>query len=362
MCNRTAVIITGQLRSLDENKKYLNEIAIFFDVFICTSKGGSENLEKLENVKQVFFIDDNVKENEEERSNLSIEEGSKLLQWQKLRYVVKKIENYERENNFQYKQFIKLRTDLLFTDAFIEDIKNFKGNDNTIYMFTDLYFAAKRNEFFVLSSFYEHRELYYNNFLLDSVDLTDFHKHDLAAAKFLWLQYESLIFEKIIFFIKNREEFKDEYEVAFLEQLEHFKLIKKSPLKMCSRPNWDSLLFASEALFLHFILSKKFIVQPLTNTHVTLHDNRFFDVELFLSNYGSMNYRAISYSLKTIDTSKRMGVLKAMCLLGRRQSKVKLMMMLFYFSFINFKYIYFFIQLLFGKLLLKIKKVLRFFY
>jgi hypothetical protein len=357
MSNRTAVIITGQLRSIDENKKHLDAIALLFDVFICISRDSTKDLGKLENVKQVFFIDDNAKESEEERRSLSITEGSKLLQWQKLGYAVKKIANYEEQKNFQYDQFIKLRSDLLFTGDFIEDIKNFKANDNTIYMFTDLYFAAKRKEFFILSSFYEYRKLYYNNFLLDSINLTNFYKHDLSSAKFLWLQYESSIFEKIIYFIKNRDKYNEKFSRSFVGELEHLKLVNKIDLKMCTRPKWDSILFASESLFLHFILSNKLIVQPLTKTPVTIFNNRFFDVKLFLSNYNSMNYRSINCSLNTIDTKKRMLSFKEMCLLGRRESKVKLVMMLFYFLFANFKYINFIAKPFYEKVRLKIKRV-----
>lgn len=126
---------------------------------------------------------------------------------------------------------------------------------------------------------------------------------------------------------------------------------------MCTRPKWDFILFASESLFLHFILSKKLIVQPLTKTPISIFNNRFFDINLFLLNYNSMNYRAINFSLNSIDTSKRMLSFKEMCLLGRRQSKVKLVMMLFYFLFTNFKYINFIVKPLLGKILLNIKKV-----
>ena len=70
-----------------------------------------------------------------------------------------------------------------------------------------------------------------------------------------------------------------------------------------------------------------------------------------------MNYRAINYSLKTIDKSKRMLSFKEMCLLGRSASKVKLVMMLFYFLITNFKYINFIAKPLFGKVMLKIKRV-----
>jgi len=200
-----AVVFTGQLRCIQNNFEHIRKLSQHFNIFFCTSLNGTSELDLLTATKlgKLIFIDKNDECSKEEVKLLSLNEGVKILQWQKLFHAFNIL-----KKDYAFDNIIKLRTDIDFSSCVIEELISHKFTASTIYMYSDICFAGKWNDMYILSKFYSHFTDYYENH--QSVTSFDnFVDHDFSAAKFLWLHYPLSIANNVYDVISAPEEKKN---------------------------------------------------------------------------------------------------------------------------------------------------------
>jgi len=188
---------------------------------------------------------------------LKINDGRKLLQWQKLKIGYQLIEKYTKQNNIEYENFFKIRSDVLYGD---EMLHNLKIDNNYFYMNTDYCFGAKYKNFSIVSDFFiEAQKNFYNNFKYFNLNLSNLELCDIYAARFFWLKYPYEIICRPQP-PKNLEEFIN----RIFENKNLITKAKTNKFKIyCPRKNWEDIIFPSEPSFLHFLLNKNFIIKRL---------------------------------------------------------------------------------------------------
>ena len=156
---KNLVLITGQIRKPKEfrESKILDKFGNS-DVYVCTNIDQSDNL-KIANLNDnIFFIEDNKYQKNLQNALLKIGvddsrwdkiPGLRLLQWQKLNYLVSEI---GEEKLLTYENIYKLRTDLnIFHKNQTDKIKNIGTNE--VKMNSDYCFASKSKNFIEIANF-----------------------------------------------------------------------------------------------------------------------------------------------------------------------------------------------------------------
>lgn len=308
---RNAIIITGLARCLSFNKKDLLRICGLYDVFFVTNKNENTDNSLLKKMKSVYYIDDNDYTSMMEQHLLSIPEGNKILQWQKLKVGKEIIIAYERKKNIKYDTILKLRTDLKINQKIeFPDCK-----ENTIYMNSDYYFCAKRDVFFQACDFFDRVSSYYNNFKYLPVNTVEnILKSDIKCAKFQWLNYpKSSNINKLKVKDLSVEKITETFISHTEEEIESFNF----------RSYYRGIIFPSEPAFLHYLLTSGITVKELDRFNFHLLKNRsglianildkiydsFFVKNFDLSKYNLNNehadfFKNLSLSYENYDVEK----------------------------------------------------------
>jgi hypothetical protein len=281
-----AIVFTGQLRCIQNNFEHIQELSLHFSLFFCTSFQDSIELDLITAKKlgTLFFIDLDDECNKEEMKLISLTEGVKILQWQKLWYAFNVL-----KKDYKFDAVIKLRTDIDFSSGVIKELISQQFTPSTIYMYSDIFFAGKWDDMYTLSLFYNRYADYYE--LYQPVICFDgFVENDFDAAKFLWLHYPLSISDYVYDLICATEDDKYEQQKILLDKL---GLYKESELLIentsCKQKDYDNVKFSSEGAFLHYILKNSFKVKGLKN-QIKLLENRFYDKKKLFMEVNSYNF------------------------------------------------------------------------
>ncbi len=264
---KIAFIITGLLRKVDENIKFLNFISDNFDLFICTSKENEKDLELFNDVKDYFLVEDDIKEKATQKFLLNVKEGSKILQWHKLFIAKKMLIEYEDVHDMKYDLIYKIRTDLSFEENLNLDFDKHLHLTKTLFMSTDHYFGGcsevmkKVCDFyiFILTNYYNCNNTY------QPLNFELIKNCDFAAAKFEWLKYPKKLASKKANFKEMKKALKK--GVIFPNQSENEPSIN-------FRNNHRKIFFPSEPAFLHYVLSLGFNVRKIEDNLLNLNPER----------------------------------------------------------------------------------------
>ena len=93
------ILIIGQLRFHLLNKKFFENHKKDFDFFAVIDSSSEEKIKDLSFIKEFFIIEKNLKELNNQKKLLKINDGRKLLQWQKLKIGYQLIEKYTKHPN-----------------------------------------------------------------------------------------------------------------------------------------------------------------------------------------------------------------------------------------------------------------------
>lgn len=273
-----AIIITGLPRCLAFNKNEILKLCKKYDVFFITNRTLDVESSILANMKSVIYIDDIDYESKLEQHLISIPEGKKILQWQKLKLGKEIIRDYENKNNVKYKLILKLRTDLKFND----DIEISNCDNNTVYMKSDYYFYAKRDVFFKVCDFFDRVNYYYNNFgYVPIYNTNSIINSDIKCAKFQWLNYPDTSDIKKL---KTNELCIEKIHEAFHSNKE------KNDVSFNFRERHKEIIFPSEAAFLHYLLSSGITVKKINNFNFSLLKHRRNSISNILDKIYDINF------------------------------------------------------------------------
>lgn len=264
---RIAIIISGLLRLAEKNKLPLQYLSEKYDVYVCTNKSEQKNIKFLGNVKNVSYIEDNEFHRNMQNQLLELPEGGKILQWQKLLIAFSDIKEHERVENNEYDCIYKIRTDLIFNENLSFDFKKHFENKNTIFMNSDIYFGGHRKTIEVASSFFTKAlALYYKNYNFITFNINRLKYCDEDAGKFQWLTYPG----ELAGSFNNFNEFWD-YIISTQHTIRFFH---SSGNDKNFREKHKNITFASEAYFLHYLLSENLIVKKIHNIPFRIDQSR----------------------------------------------------------------------------------------
>lgn len=270
---RTAVVIPGLLRNAEENEYIFKMLSEETDVFICTSKEHICDVKFMGNYKKLIYIEDNTFFFDMQKQLLSLPEGKKLLQWQKLHICADLLENYEKENGIKYDYILKLRTDLNFNRTFsVKDMINLEIDDKTIYMNSDITFLSTRKVFSKIKGFlyFALSNLYNKPNVFQPLNLMNIEKCDFTAAKFKWLNYPY----SLVGNVKNEQELYLEIKNK-KHEISKIEYGKEDVFNL--RDGFENIYFPSEPAFLYYVLHNNLIVKKIKNMELELKSHRNFN-------------------------------------------------------------------------------------
>ncbi|BBM87490.1 hypothetical protein [Candidatus Uabimicrobium amorphum] len=136
---RIAIVIPGELRCFESTVEFLQTLAKYADVFICTTNNYLEQANNL--TKRTVIV------NPEPRF-----EKNSLHQWHKLALVLEQVAKYEQSIQKRYTHILKLRTDFfhISPDSILEDVILSKG----IICASDKVFGGSRDLMFLFHNFF----------------------------------------------------------------------------------------------------------------------------------------------------------------------------------------------------------------
>lgn len=272
---KDAIIVTGLLRLFGFNREYFHELSKKSTLFFITNKSESENIKFMPKKNTfIYYIEDYAQELSLQEKYLSLDEGTKILQWQKLDLGLKLLLEKEKELGIKYNRIFKIRTDLDFHKNY--DLTKLTCKKNTLYMNSDYYFGGERDVFIKASSFYEHLQEYYENYNFKPFSMRHIEKCDYDCAKFKWLFFPESIRNKY-------SKFEDLAKHEFHKDNISFKKIDKG---FSFRKNYKKIKFPSEVAFLHFLLNKNLILKNFEFQKLTLLEFRE-NKELDFINYNN---------------------------------------------------------------------------
>lgn len=260
---KNAIVITGLLRLLGFNREYFHELSKNNILFFITNKSESENNKYIpKDNAYIYYVEDYEVESTLQEKYLSLDEGSKILQWQKLDLGVKLLLKKEQELGVKFSHIFKLRTDLDFHNNHEFIHSNLK--ENTLYMNSDYYFGGERDVFLKASLFYKSFERYYENYHFNPFLVTNIEECDYDCAKFKWLCFPVIIKKK---YNKFEDLAKNEFH-------KENKIFENNDKGFSFRKDHKKIKFPSEVAFLHFLLNQNIILKNFSAPKMTLLDFR----------------------------------------------------------------------------------------
>ncbi|MCK8073697.1 hypothetical protein [Vibrio sp. 1CM23M] len=251
---KTLVVLTGQLRCINNFFSWYVKQTVDSDLIVVTDSDQESLLKEYNHlIYKKYFIDE-----DEYQKNLmiflhSIDEGNKLLQWQKLYYSF--IECGLTQG--KYDNVIRVRSDIDYSSFTLLDRKITPGS---IYMYTDYIFCFSYDDYKYISEFFLHSlTKYYDDaesLKIDSLDILK--RNDLRAGRFEWLVYPNTL---------------TDYYPNFSELARSLDLIQGNELDFSSgnssyRLNYKDIKFPSESAFVHYLASNQYfrlkLIQKLT--------------------------------------------------------------------------------------------------
>jgi len=243
--NKKALIITGRIACLLSQKKILMDLFQNHDVYVITSNEYKDIDLSFFHLKSILYIEESTDFKQEQEFLLSLNEGSKLLQWQKLHLAILKIRDIELSEGFEYESITKVRTDIIF-DAKDSNFFPISPCENTFYMNSDFCFSANRKVFMLLSDFYYKCLTFYYGRELPLCVIDKDQKVDLKAGRFNWIRLAN-----------NNPNGSSGIEQSI-----------------------NKLKFSSEAVFLTEILNNDLSIKRLIDRDLKLFSHRYMSVEI----------------------------------------------------------------------------------
>lgn len=280
---KNLVLITGQIRKPKEfrESKILDKFGNS-DVYVCTNKDQSDNL-KIANLNDnIFFIEDNKYQKNLQNALLKIGvddsrwdkiPGLRLLQWQKLNYLVSEI---GEEKLLTYENIYKLRTDLnIFHKNQTDKIKNIGTNE--VKMNSDYCFASKSKNFIEIANFFYFAfSDYWNNQNYQAIDIKNLSEVDFKIGKFQWLKFpENIVKKDYKLYLKHRLELlfsKKKLKLINNSEIENFINKFKYEISAVQNPfekvvyfrkHQYKIMFPSEPSFLHYLIKNNYQLSKL---------------------------------------------------------------------------------------------------
>ncbi len=280
---KNLVLITGQIRKPKEFKD--SEILSIFDnsdIYVCTNKDQSDNLKITNLSDNIFFIEDNEYQKNLQNALLKIGvddsrwdkiPGLRLLQWQKLNYLISEI---GKEKLLTYENVYKLRTDLNISHKDQNNaIKNIGTNE--VKMNSDYCFASKSKNFIEIANFFYFAfSDYWNNQNYQAINLKNLREIDFEIGKFQWLKFPEIIVKKDfklylkhrleLLFSKKKLKLIDNNEIEkFINKFQHEISDVKDPYEnvVYFRKHQYKIMFPSEPSFLHYLIKNNYQLSKL---------------------------------------------------------------------------------------------------
>lgn len=240
---KTLVVLTGQLRCIKNFFSWYVKQTVGSDLIVVTDSDQEPLLQEYDHlIYKTYFIDE-----DEYQKNLmvflrSIDEGNKLLQWQKLYYSFIEFGLSQGE----YDNVIRVRSDIDYSNFELIDRRIASGS---IYLYTDYIFYFSYDDYKYISEFFLHSlTKYYGNtesLKIDSLDVLK--RNDLRAGRFEWLVYPNSL---------------TDYYSNFSDLASSMDFIQDSDLDLSSgyssyRINYKDIKFPSESAFVHYLASNK---------------------------------------------------------------------------------------------------------
>ena len=151
--NKTAIILTGELRCLQRSRELILSLKNYADLYIITTAKYREDALSLVKTSRIKVIED-CPYAEAEESNLSV---NSMKQWHKLKIGLEMIEEAEHKIGKAYKRILKIRSDYYFVhpEELISSFVRISRNSNTgIVGSSDKVFGGRRDYMMLLKGFY----------------------------------------------------------------------------------------------------------------------------------------------------------------------------------------------------------------
>ncbi|HCE2178904.1 TPA: hypothetical protein NGT44_002462 [Vibrio parahaemolyticus] len=250
---KVAILITGLLRNISAASKWFNALPDNIDVFLVSNRGGAYEESNSIEVKSSYFIEDDFLQSKMQSDllELDVDEGVKLLQWQKLWIGMQLIDKYCIEQSTKYDFVYKFRTDINFDFLDKGSLNlNKKINADQIFMCSDLIFGSTYLNMSSVSKFIwtAMTEYYDRSEAYKSIDYELMFRSDLSAAAFNRFKYPSDFFCKA----KSIEDIRHMVESKVIL---HEEPTKKEAHYISPNKFEAELLFPSEPAFAHYINS-----------------------------------------------------------------------------------------------------------
>ena len=271
---RYAVVITGILRCVDESLEWFNTLPANCDLFIVTDKKSELLISRFNKVADYIIVENSFYHHSLQKYLISIKEGTKILQWQKLTIASAMLKEYALNNGVEYDAIYKVRTDVLG----LETIKFQKISDDDFYMCSDLAFASSSSKFSDVSDFFAYGLTKYNkNNEYHSFNLDTLKNSDVKAGRFQWLSYPKRLINESEFDIEAIKRsiisLQDAHQIDEFEPIVNF------------RKNYQRIKFPSEPLFLTYVLNQFKTINLLSNKVRLMPERNFNESEKLIFKY-----------------------------------------------------------------------------
>jgi hypothetical protein len=262
-----AFLITGQLRLGCGHSGFWERFCEDNDVFVVTDRQSRKNLKYFSKAKGIKIVEDETKHIREQEELLALEEGAKLLQWQKLRIGYDLIQTHQSTVGVLYKYITKIRTDILPIHSIESFLRPLKLDHVTMHR--DFCFCAENSAFSRIAGFLQEADRYHSNKLpIKDGFQYKLRECDRKAAPFKWIKYSRCLVSRLpwpIFWIMIR--------------LLPFTYRSSSSDVKCYREGWNSIAFPCEAAFLTFLLEEGFVIKKIIDADLSLCSQRHKSLE-----------------------------------------------------------------------------------
>ena len=151
--NKTAVLITGELRCLSRSFNLFKRIGTYHDLFIVTYEKYSNLAHSLTKPEMIFIIE---KHNNELNIDKNCPIGS-IRQWHKLHIGLRLIAQYESHFRRIYSHVLKLRTDYFYVhpENLIRQFEKYSSQNGALVGASDKVFGGRRELMMTLKDFFQ---------------------------------------------------------------------------------------------------------------------------------------------------------------------------------------------------------------
>jgi len=266
----SAIIISGLLRKVEDNSPVFQRLAEQHDIFVCTNRSELIRLPYLGSVRSIRYVEDDPYHAMQEQVLLSIPEGKKLFQWQKLSLAFSDIVKVEHERGKVYDHIYKLRTDLCLDESLTFPAD--PTDHDILFMQGDLVFGGHRQAFARVADFFFPAMLaYFGNNTYQKIHVDKLDACDFDAGKFYQLKWPATLFP----YKWRKTPSREEIQSIVLSNIERIRQYDDHSVKPYFRKvSFKNRLFRSQSSFLHYVLSKDLTVKRFSSLRMRLMADR----------------------------------------------------------------------------------------